>query len=134
VLGGILGGRLIDRIGQEMSTRIALFFSFVSILILAIIPNPGFAWPIVFIFGLSYGTYQTVYFALAMNYTEKRIAASMFSIFMAVTNIGQGVGFALAGGMADIPAIGFRWAFVIITLFNLVALPLLPLMFKKKTD
>lgn len=134
VLGGILGGRLIDRIGQEMSTRIALFFSFVSILILAVIPNAGFAWPIVFIFGLSYGTYQTVYFALAMHYTEKRIAASMFSIFMAVTNIGQGVGFALAGGMADIPAIGFRWAFVIITLFNLVALPLLPMVFKKQSQ
>ena len=134
VLGGILGGRLIDRIGQEMSTRIALFFSFVSILILAVIPNAGFAWPIVFIFGFSYGTYQTVYFALAMHYTEKRIAASMFSIFMAVTNIGQGVGFALAGGMADIPAIGFRWAFVIITLFNLVALPLLPMVFKKQSQ
>jgi len=131
VLGGILGGRLIDRIGQEMSTRIALFFSFVSILILAVIPNLGFAWPIVFIFGLSYGIYQTVYFALAMHYTEKRIAASMFSIFMAVTNIGQGVGFALAGGLADVPAIGFRWAFVIITLFNLVALPLLPIVFKQ---
>jgi len=134
ILGGILGGRLIDRIGQEMSTRIALFFSFVSILILAVIPNAGFAWPIVFIFGFSYGTYQTVYFALAMHYTEKRIAASMFSIFMAVTNIGQGVGFALAGGMADIPAIGFRWAFVIITLFNLVALPLLPMVFKKQSQ
>ena len=134
VLGGILGGRLIDRIGQEMSTRIALFFSFVSILILAVIPNPGFAWPIVFIFGLSYGTYQTVYFALAMYYTEKRIAASMFSIFMAVTNIGQGVGFAMAGGLADIPAIGFRWAFVIITLFNLAALPLLPMVFRKSHE
>ncbi len=134
ILGGILGGRLIDRIGQEMSTRIALFFSFVSILILAAIPNAGFAWPIVFIFGLSYGIYQTVYFALAMHYTEKRIAASMFSIFMAVTNIGQGVGFALAGGLADIPAIGFRWAFVIITLFNLVALPLLPMVFKKQSQ
>jgi len=131
VLGGILGGRLIDRIGQEMSTKIALFFSFVSILILAVIPNPGFAWPIVFVFGLSYGTYQTVYFALAMHYTEKRIAASMFSIFMAITNIGQGVGFAIAGGLADVPAIGFRWAFAIISLFNLVALPLLPIVFKK---
>ena len=133
VLGGMLGGRLIDRIGQEMSTRIALFFSFVSILILAVIPNPGFAWPIIFIFGLSYGTYQTVYFALAMHYTEKRIAASMFSIFMAVTNIGQGVGFALAGGLADVPAIGFRWAFIIITIFNLVALPLLPIVFRQNS-
>ena len=131
VLGGLLGGRLIARLGQESSTRMALFFSFFSILALAIIPGPGFAWPIVAVFGLSYGTYQTVYFALAMKYTDQRIAASMFSIFMALTNIGQGVGFAIAGGLANAPAVGFRWAFVILTLFNLAALPLLPLVFGK---
>ena len=134
VLGGVLGGRLIDRIGQHRGTLIALFFSFVSILVLAVIPGAGFAWVIVFIFGLAYGTYQTVYFSLAMHYTEKRIAASMYSIFMAVTNIGQGVGFALAGGLADVPAIGFRWAFVILTVFNLLALPLLPMVFGKRSD
>ena len=55
------------------------------------------AWPIVALFGLAYGTYQTVYFALAMNYTDPRIAASMFSILMAVTNIAQGVGMAMSG-------------------------------------
>jgi len=133
VLGGMLGGRLIDRIGQKAGTRLALFFSFISVLVLAAIPSAGLAWVIVFIFGLAYGTYQTVYFALAMHYTEKSIAASMYSIFMAVTNIGQGVGFAVAGGLANIPAVGFRWAFVILTLFNLIALPLLPLVFKDKS-
>ncbi len=66
-----------------------------------------------------------------MYYTDQRIAASMFSIFMAVTNVGQGVGFALAGGLANFPAVGFRWAFVILTLFNLAALPLLPIVFNK---
>lgn len=134
VLGGVLGGRLIDRIGQQAGTRLALFFSFVSILVLAAIPSAGLAWVIVFVFGLAYGTYQTVYFALAMHYTEKSIAASMYSIFMAVTNIGQGVGFALAGGLADVPALGFRWAFVILTVFNLLALPLLPVIFKQRSQ
>ncbi|MEN8173748.1 MAG: MFS transporter [Chloroflexota bacterium] len=132
VIGGLFGGRLISRVGQGTSTRIAIFFSFVAILVVGMIPNPGFAWPIVAVFGLAYGTYQTVYFALAMRYTDPRIAASMFSIFMAVTNIGQGVGFALAGGLANSSAVGFRWTFVILTLFNLVALPLLPVIFKKR--
>ena len=59
------------------------------------------AWPLVFLFGISYGTYQTVYFALAMNDTEPRIAASMFSILMAVTNVAQGVGMAFSGVLAD---------------------------------
>ncbi|MEN8242686.1 MAG: MFS transporter [Chloroflexota bacterium] len=132
VIGGLFGGRLISRVGQQTSTRIAIFFSFVAILVVGMIPSPGFAWPIVAVFGLAYGTYQTVYFALAMRYTDTRIAASMFSIFMAVTNIGQGVGFALAGGLANSSAVGFRWTFVILTLFNLVALPLLPVIFKKR--
>jgi predicted MFS family arabinose efflux permease len=134
VLGGLLGGRLIDRIGQRSGTLVALFFSFVSILALALIPSLGFAWAIVAVFGLSYGTYQTVYFALAMNYTDSRIAASMYSIFMAVTNVGQGVGFALAGFLADIPAVGFRWAFVILGAFNILALPLLPKIFNKDQE
>ncbi len=47
-----------------------------------------------------------------MNYTDPRIAASMFSILMAVTNVAQGVGIADGGGLTD--AIGFRWTFVII--------------------
>ena len=131
VLGGLLGGKLIDRIGQHKGTLISLFFSMASIIALALIPDPGFAWVIVLVFGLSYGTYQTVYFALAMNYTDPRIAASMYSIFMAVTNIGQGVGFAVAGGLADVPLVGFRWAFVILGCVNLLALPLLPAVFRK---
>jgi hypothetical protein len=56
----------------------------------------------------------------------------MYSIFMAVTNIGQGVGFAVEGGLANIPAVGFWWAFVILTIFNLLALPLLPMVFGKR--
>jgi PAT family beta-lactamase induction signal transducer AmpG len=131
VLGGMAGGRLIDRIGQRAGTQLALIFSLISILVLAAIPSEAMAWVIVFVFGLSYGIYQTVYFALAMYYTDKSIAASMYSIFMAVTNVGQGVGFAVAGGLADMPAIGFRWAFVILACVNLLALPLLPKVFGK---
>ena len=134
VLGGLAGGRLIDRIGQRRGTEIALFFSLISVLALALIPGPGFAWAIVAVFGLSYGTYQTVYYALAMHHTDQRIAASMYSIFMAVTNIGQGVGFAVAGGLADVPVVGFRWAFVVLGVLNLLALPLLPLIFGKRSQ
>jgi PAT family beta-lactamase induction signal transducer AmpG len=127
VVGGITGGGLISRIGKGRGTRIALALSFFSVLALAFVLNPAMAWPFVALFGLAYGTYQTVYFALAMNYTDPRIAASMFSILMAVTNIAQGVGMALSGIMAD--SLGFRWAFVVLTLFNLLALPLLPMIF-----
>ena len=87
------------------------------------------AWPLLGLFGIAYGTYQTVYYALAMNFTDARIAASMFSILMAVVNISQGVGMALSGIMAD--SVGFRWTFVGLAVLNFLALPLLPVMFRK---
>jgi PAT family beta-lactamase induction signal transducer AmpG len=130
VLGGLTGGSLMTRIGRPNGTRISLGLSFVAVLALAFVTSPSLAWPLVFLFGLAYGTYQTVYFALAMNYTDPRIAASMYSILMAVTNVAQGVGMALAGIFAD--GMGFRWAFVVLTLVNLLALPLLPAVFKEK--
>jgi MFS transporter, PAT family, beta-lactamase induction signal transducer AmpG len=132
VLGGVTGGTLISKIGRPASTRVALLISLVAIMALAFINKPGTAFPLVWLFGLAYGTYQTVYFALAMSYTDPRIAASMFSILMAVTNIGQGVGMALAGGLADV--IDFRMTFVVLAGLNLLALPLLPVIFKSKSQ
>ena len=35
VLGGVIGGRLLDRIGQRAGTRLALFFSLIAIVAMA---------------------------------------------------------------------------------------------------
>jgi MFS transporter, PAT family, beta-lactamase induction signal transducer AmpG len=129
VLGGVFGGRLYGRIGMRNATLLAMSVGLVGILLLAFITGPGMAWPLVALYGLAYGTQQTVFFALAMKHTEKRIAASMFSILMAATNIAQGAGMALSGISAD--ALGFRWTFVILALLNVLALPLLPAIFGK---
>jgi len=127
VLGSAVGGLLIDRVGKRNGVRIAMLISVVGVLALAFIPALGWAWPIVALFGIAYGTYQTVYFALAMAYTEPRIAASMFSILMAVTNVGQGVGLALGGLLAD--RIKYPPTFIVFATLNLLALPLLPVVF-----
>ena len=132
VLGGVTGGTLMSKIGRRNGTRISLFLSLASILALAFITSPSVAWPIVWIFGLAYGTYQTVYFALAMNYTDPRIAASMFSILMAFTNVGQGIGMGLSGVLSD--GIGFQFTFVTLALLNLLALPFLPIIFRAKPE
>ena len=127
VLGGAFGGRLYRRIGMKNATMLAMGVGLVGILLLAFITGPGMAWPLVAIYGLAYGTQQTVFFALAMKYTEKRIAASMFSILMAVTNVAQGAGMAISGISTD--AVGFRWTFVVLAFLNILALPLLPAIF-----
>ena len=130
VLGGLFGGWLMTRIGRRNGTLISLGLSLLGVGLLAAIGSPIAAFPLVAAFGLAYGTYQTVYFALAMHYTDPRIAASMFSILMAVTNIGQGVGMALSGILVD--QMNFRLTFLILAGINLLALPLLPLVFRAR--
>lgn len=130
VLGGVVGGWLIQKIGRKNGSRLAIGLSFISIFALVYTHNPAWAWPAVGAFGLAYGTYQTVYFALSMGFTDSRIAASMFSILMAVSNVAQGVGMALSGILVD--TIDYQLTFVIFAVLNVVALPLLPVVFGRK--
>jgi PAT family beta-lactamase induction signal transducer AmpG len=129
VLGGLTGGRLTDRVGHSSAALGAMIASLMTILALALIQNPLMAWPIVFTFGLAFGYYDTVYLATSMDVTDLRIAASMFAILMAISNLGTGVGFALSGSLVD--AIGYRMTFVVMAVLNLLALPLLPLIFRR---
>ncbi len=127
VLGSLAGGRTTDRIGQKRSVQLALAVTLLAVGLLAAMIAPWVAWLLVFIFGLAFGYYETVYFALSMRITDGRIAATMFSILMAVANIGTGIGLALSGMMAD--AFGFTLTFIVLAALNLAALPLLKLIF-----
>jgi MFS transporter, PAT family, beta-lactamase induction signal transducer AmpG len=130
VLGGALGGWLVGKIGRRNATLAALLVSMLSIASLAFTPSLALAWVLVFLFGVAYSTYQTVYFALAMGYTDARIAASMFAILMAMTNVGQGIGMPLAGLLVDKSS--YVVAFLVLAGINLLALPLFPIVFGKK--
>jgi MFS transporter, PAT family, beta-lactamase induction signal transducer AmpG len=130
VLGGLSGGRLVDRIGQKRAVWLALTLAGASILALSGIFSLWMAWPLVILFGLAFGYYETVYFSIAMGATDLRIAASMFSILMALANVGTGVGLGLSGALAD-SSLGFRYTFIIIAALNLLAVPLLPLIFPR---
>jgi PAT family beta-lactamase induction signal transducer AmpG len=83
------------------------------------------------LFGLAIGYYETVYFAVSMCSTDPRITASMFAILMAAANIGTGIGLGLSGLAVD--TIGYRWTFIVIAALNLLALPLLPLIFPPRS-
>lgn len=130
VLGSVVGGRTIDRIGDRRATWLALGIALVGTLVLAMTAGPAMAWISVALFGLAYGTYQTVYFALAMAHTDPRIAASMFSILMAVTNVAQGAGMGASGALVD--AAGFRFTFVTLAALNVLAIPLMPVVFGRR--
>lgn len=84
------------------------------------------------LFGLAFGFYETVFFAISMRVTDPRIAASMFAILMAVANLGTGIGLGISGALAE--CLGFRTAFVIFAALNLAVLPLLPIIFPRKVS
>ncbi|HEY9076462.1 MAG TPA: MFS transporter [Anaerolineaceae bacterium] len=130
IIGGLAGGFLVDRIGQKRSVISALFISLGSILLLSAIFHPWAAWLFVILFGFAYGLYETVYFALSMQATDRRIAASMFSILMAIANLGTGIGLGVTGALVDI--LDYRWTLVALAMINLLALPMLPVIFPNR--
>ena len=130
VIGSIAGGTIINKVGNRNAVLISMAIAVISIFSLAVITKLAAAWFLVGLFGLCYGTYQTVYFALAMEYTDPRIAATMFSILMAVTNIGQGIGMGITGALSD--SMGFQTTFMIMAVLNFAALPFLSMIFGKR--
>ena len=127
IIGSLAGGRFVDRIGQRRSVLAALMVALGAILALSFTTSASLAWVFTLLFGCAFGYYDTVYFAVSMRATDPRIAASMFAILMAVANLGSGIGLPLCGALAD--ALGYRVAFMLIAALNLLALPLLPLIF-----
>jgi len=131
ILGGIFGGRVLDKLGKKKAIWSALLTSLIACLVFAFIPNPDWAWGVVFVVGLSFGVQQTIIFALSMNATDTRIAASMYSILMAVTNVAQGLGMFLSASLTD--GIGFVWVFVVMGAINLLSIPFINTVHKGKT-
>ncbi|NSW52086.1 MAG: MFS transporter [Anaerolineae bacterium] len=130
LLGSIFGGRIYDKIGKPKATLVGIALSIFSLLGLAFTPQLWLAWVFMFIFGFSYGTYQTIFFAMAMNVTETVIAASMFSILMAITNLAQAVGMQVTGILVDQQS--YPFTFLLFAALNLLILPLMPAAFGKR--
>jgi len=132
VVGGITGGRLVDRLGVRRATLVAALLALVAIGSLALITGAGVAWVLIPAFGLAYGYYETVYFATSMQRADRRIAASMFSILMAIANIGTAIGLGVTGVLVD--SVDYRLTFAILGALNLLALLLIPAIFPHSQD
>lgn len=128
ILGGLIGGPLMKKIGERASVLAALLITSIVTYALAVTPTAGLMWAIVFLFGFAFGYYETVYFAMGMDFSDPRIAAFMFAFIMAVGNIGIGVGQPLAGILVD--KVGFRPMFAIFATVHLLALPVVFAIFR----
>jgi PAT family beta-lactamase induction signal transducer AmpG len=131
ILGAVVGGLVMDKAGDKKALWISVLTVAPALVLMAFAPNLPAAFVTVAIFGVTYGISQAVYFALAMKYTEPSIAASMYSILMAVTNVGQGIGLALSGVIAD--KFGYPTAFIVFAALMFLVIPFMPVLFKKET-
>ena len=132
--GSFVGGWLMKKFQPKRALSLAVLLLSAALLALALLVAPQFGLTLAIImvvfFGVAYGAYQTEYFAVAMRFVDPRIAASMFAILMAFTNIGQGIGMYLSGALADLA--GFSTTFLILVGINLLILPLITLVFQSK--
>jgi MFS transporter, PAT family, beta-lactamase induction signal transducer AmpG len=99
VAGALLTGWLIKQVGFNRILFATIIVGGLSVAGLLWITDTVNMWAFVLLFGYGYGSYQTIYFAMSMNNVVPGVAATMYSIFMAISNIGQGVGMAVIGGM-----------------------------------
>lgn len=122
-------GAWLKNSGRDIrATLIMLGMVALSLILLAVLIKPGLALVLaiglVMFFGVAYGAAQTITFALCMRFVDPRIAASMFAILMAFTNVGQGIGMGLGGAASD--AIGFNLTLVVFAALLVLAIPFLP--------
>jgi len=120
------------RVGRRASLTSALLLTSAVTFGLAVLPSAGVAWAVVFLFGVAFGYYETVYMAIGMGFSDPRIAAFTFAFIMAVGNIGIGLGQPLAGTLVD--AAGFRSMFTAFAVVNLLVLPLIYGIFRLRRD
>jgi MFS transporter, PAT family, beta-lactamase induction signal transducer AmpG len=118
-----------DRIGDKVALWLSIISVSITLALLAFVPSLLLAFVMAVLFGMAYGASQAIYFALAMKYTRPTIAASMYSILMAVTNIGQGIGLGVGGALAK--GMGYMPTFLIFGATMFLILPFFPIVFRK---
>ena len=132
VLGAIVGGILLDRASRKKSAFMAILMISVGAILIGAAPGLGMLLILGVIWGFAWGYQETVFVALAMDLSEARIAASMFAIMMALSNLGTAVGEGLATSLTD--NLGFSPVFWSLAAFNIITFFVLWLLFKKAPD
>jgi PAT family beta-lactamase induction signal transducer AmpG len=123
VAGALVGGLLIDRIGRRRSAYGAVVLLSAGAALISLAPGLNLLLGLGLVWGIAWAFQETVFFALAMDLADTRIAASMFAIMMAISNLGTAVGEGVATGLTD--NLGFVPVFWILAGVNLVTLPVL---------
>ncbi len=126
ILGMFVAGALIDFFGKIRMIRIYLLL-LISVILLAALAKPFWDYPVVIksfiaIFYTLTTFTQIAIFAAAMNLCWKRISATQFTLYMAISNLGLAAGAWLLGPLSKVLSWEFMLASVIIFPFLMLVL------------
>ncbi len=130
IVGALTNSRVTDKIGHKQSLFVAIALTSIASLGLAFRGGLVLIGLFGFVFGLAYGYYTSVYAAVAMDMSDRRIAASMFAIFMMFLNLGI-VGGQVFGGILT-ENFGFNMMALGMGVFNLLNIFLVSKLFKTR--
>ncbi|MCA9978642.1 MAG: MFS transporter, partial [Anaerolineales bacterium] len=131
-VGAVGGGLLVDRLGHKRSALVAVVAISIGAALLGLTKGIGLVLALGVVWGIAWGFQETIFVALAMDLSDTRIAASMFAIMMALSNLGTAVGEGIATGLTD--NIGFSPVFWLLAALNIVLFPILWGLFKTDSD
>ena len=132
VIGAIVGGILLDRWGRRPGAIGASALISIIGLLFSLISKPSAIVWIGLLWGIVWAFQETVFFALAMDLADPRIAASMFAIMMGISNLGAAVGDGAATALSD--NLSFPGVFASLAIINLLSMPVLVLLFRTNPD
>jgi PAT family beta-lactamase induction signal transducer AmpG len=126
-LGMVSGGVLAVTVSRRLHIWPQAFWTgaavSVVLLLLALVANLNNFRYITFLWGICLSAADFVYVTLSMARSDRRMGAGQFAIFMAISNVGTGIGQAATTGLID--TVSFRWIFVGLAVINAVIFPLL---------
>ncbi|MEJ2746460.1 MAG: MFS transporter [Anaerolineae bacterium] len=123
VIGAVAGGMLVDRLGRRQSAFGALLLISVGATLIGLADSINAILAMGVFWGVVWGFQETIFVALAMALADTRIAASMFALLMALSNVGTAVGEGLATGLTD--NISFAAIFFLLAGLNIINVPIL---------
>jgi PAT family beta-lactamase induction signal transducer AmpG len=128
ILGAIIGGISMDRIGHRRIPYLAVFVLSAAACLMGLSSSISTVLGLAVFWGFAWGSQEAVFFSLAMSLTDIRIAASMFAIMVALSNLGTAITNGVSTALSA--TVGFHRIFLFLAGFNFVNLLLLYLCFR----